>query len=79
MATAGSGDLLTGIIAALLCQGLHPHDAASMGAYIHGLAGDLASKKHGKRSTTASRIAEQLEELFKMADQGNLINSIEEM
>ncbi len=79
MATAGSGDLLTGIIATLLAQGFPAHDAAAMGAFVHGLAGDLAAKKHGKRSLTASRIAEHIEDVFKLSDQPSLINSMEEM
>ncbi len=79
MATAGSGDVLTGIIAALLAQGLSAHDAAATAAYIHGLAGDLGAKKHGKRSLTASRITEYIEEVFKSADQPILTSSIEEM
>ena len=45
LATAGSGDVLTGIIATLLSQGLSPVDAASAGAYWHGLAGRLAAKR----------------------------------
>lgn len=43
MATAGSGDVLTGLIAALLAQGVKPHDAACLGVYIHGVAGEQAA------------------------------------
>jgi NAD(P)H-hydrate epimerase len=53
MATAGSGDVLTGLIAALLGQGLEPFAAAQLGAYIHGLAGDLARIDLGEEGMIA--------------------------
>jgi NAD(P)H-hydrate epimerase len=61
LATAGSGDVLTGIIAGLLARGLDPADAASAGAYVHGLAGSLAGRSTGE-GTLASDIARQLPE-----------------
>ncbi len=45
MATGGSGDVLTGVILALLAQGYPTEEAAKIGTYIHGLAGDVAQKK----------------------------------
>lgn len=60
MATAGSGDVLTGIIAALLAQGSDRFTAASLGAYIHGLAGDEAANKCGYYSLMANDIIESL-------------------
>jgi len=60
MATAGSGDVLTGIIAAFLAQGLSGFDAAKWGAYIHGKAGDLATKKKGKISLIATDIIKSM-------------------
>lgn len=53
MATGGSGDVLTGIIAALICQRLSAFDASVLGARIHGLAGDLAAKELGQVSLIA--------------------------
>lgn len=47
MATAGSGDVLTGLLASLLSQGLDCHNAALLGVYLHGLAGELAAEKRG--------------------------------
>jgi NAD(P)H-hydrate epimerase len=56
MATAGSGDVLTGMILSLLAQGYAPVDAALTGVYLHGLAGDIAAEKTGWESLTASDI-----------------------
>ncbi len=54
MATAGSGDVLTGIIGSLLAQGCQPFDALRLGVYLHGLSGDFAEKRKGKISLMAS-------------------------
>ncbi len=56
MATGGSGDVLTGIIAALIGQGMPPFDAAVLGAHVHGLAGDLTARV----TTLTSMIATDL-------------------
>ena len=64
MATGGSGDILTGIIAALLCQGLTPFEAAQLGAHIHGLAGDLAAEQLGQVSMIASDLLRFLPQAF---------------
>ena len=58
LGTAGSGDTLTGIIAALAAQGLQPHTAAVAGATIHARAGELAAAKNGLMNTTASDICD---------------------
>ncbi len=60
MATGGAGDVLTGIIAGLIAQGLNPFDAAGAGAYLHGLAGDLAVRRKGCRGLVASDILDFL-------------------
>lgn len=64
MATAGSGDVLTGIITALAGQGLNNLDAAILGVYIHGLAGDIAAQKLGQISLTATDIINALPQAF---------------
>ncbi|NOT36355.1 MAG: NAD(P)H-hydrate dehydratase, partial [Saprospiraceae bacterium] len=65
MATAGSGDVLAGIIGSLLAQSYQPIHAAIIGVYIHGLSGDLALKKQSYESMIASDISENLGDAFK--------------
>lgn len=60
MATAGSGDVLTGILTGLLAQGLDPEQAAMLGVYLHGLAGDIAAQDRGLHGLIASDIVEAL-------------------
>ncbi len=61
LATAGSGDVLTGVIGGLLSRGLSPVDAASAAAYVHGLAGSLAGRRTGE-GTLAGDIAAAIPE-----------------
>ena len=60
LATAGTGDVLSGAIGALLAQGLAPFDAATLGVYLHGDAGNRAARARGTIGVTASDVAEQL-------------------
>jgi len=64
MATAGSGDVLTGVITALIGQGLSDFEAAVLGVYIHGLAGDIAAEKTGQISLMTTDIVDCLPEAF---------------
>jgi NAD(P)H-hydrate epimerase len=64
MATAGSGDVLTGIITGLLARGYSCKEASILGMYLHGLAGDLAIKDIGKESLIASDIIDYLPKAF---------------
>ena len=65
MATAGSGDVLTGIIASLLAQKYNPADTCMIATHIHGLAGDIAAANLGEESLMASDIIKYLPEAFK--------------
>ena len=65
MATAGSGDVLTGIITGLLARGYQPKEASMVGVYLHGLAGDLAAAELGEESLLASDIIQYLPRAFK--------------
>ncbi len=68
MATAGSGDVLSGIITGLIAQGLKPTDAAVAGVYLHGRAGDTASMHLGQRALTATDLIHNM---------GRVINELE--
>jgi NAD(P)H-hydrate epimerase len=64
MATGGTGDVLTGVIAALMGQGLEPHAAAHLGCHVHGLAGDMAAEELGQVSLIASDLLKYLPRAF---------------
>jgi len=60
MASAGTGDVLSGMIGGLIAQGMTPFDAAGAGAYLHGLAGDLAAEEKGLLGLIASDVLEKI-------------------
>jgi ADP-dependent NAD(P)H-hydrate dehydratase len=69
LATAGSGDVLTGCIAALLAAGMNLFDAASLGVYLHGYAADLWAQEFGPSGLSAMDLASLLPDAFQMARQ----------
>jgi hydroxyethylthiazole kinase-like uncharacterized protein yjeF len=64
MATGGTGDVLTGMAAGLLCQGLGPFEALQVAVFVHGLAGDMAARRRGELSMIAEDMLECLPEAF---------------
>jgi NAD(P)H-hydrate epimerase len=60
LASGGSGDVLTGVVAALLGQGLGGTDAAALGAFVHGLAGDLAAEAYGEAGMIAGDVLDHV-------------------
>ena len=64
MATAGSGDVLAGIIAGLIAQKVPPQHAAMLGVYIHGLTGEIAMQSMGLRSVLARDICNCIGDAF---------------
>lgn len=69
MATGGTGDVLSGVVAAFVAQGLDVFDAAKLGTYIHGKAGDIAAQKYGIHGLMAGDVAEAV--AFALADELN--------
>jgi NAD(P)H-hydrate epimerase len=65
MATAGSGDVLTGILTGLLAQGYSSVESALLGVYLHGLAGDRAAETESMESMIAGDIIKQLGTAFR--------------
>jgi hydroxyethylthiazole kinase-like uncharacterized protein yjeF len=70
MATAGTGDVLTGVVAGLLAQGLEPASAARLAAWVHGRAGDAAAADLGMTAMTASDLLARLHVAFRELEEG---------
>jgi NAD(P)H-hydrate epimerase len=64
MATAGSGDVLTGLLTGLLSQGYAPEDAAKLGVWVHGVAGDLAAGDSSQEAMIAGDLADWFGKAF---------------
>jgi NAD(P)H-hydrate epimerase len=71
LATGGTGDVLTGLVGALLAQGLEPFDAARLGAWVHGRSGALAARQLGPVSVAAGDVAEHLPAAFEELLEGS--------
>ena len=72
MATGGTGDVLTGMVAGLIAQGLLPFEAAAAATYLHGLAGDVAAAELGEASLLAGDLLETLPEAFRRVMQAEV-------
>jgi len=79
MATGGSGDVLTGLIAGLWAQGLPPERAAKIGVFLHALAGDIASSKKGIYSVVATDILDEIPSAFRFKFKRNKKGLIEKI
>ena len=65
LSKGGSGDVLTGVIAGMLCSDLSPIDAATLGVFVHGAAGDVTAEKMGDYSPLAREVANAIPEVLK--------------
>ena len=72
MATAGSGDVLLGLITGLLGRGYGSLEAAKLGVFLHGLSGDFAASQFGEESMTAGDIVDFLPDAFQMLYEGTV-------
>jgi len=71
LSKGGSGDMLTGLVAGFLAQGMDPLEASLAGVYYHGLAAEIASSRGHPRSTAPEDILAALGEAFRRHDSGN--------
>lgn len=75
MAKGGSGDVLTGIVAGLLAQGMQLFEAAALGAYIHGLAGDAAAKRYGMRAFLGGELADAVADVIRQYEHNSNVKA----
>lgn len=68
MATGGTGDVLSGVIGSLMGQGLNGYNAAVLGVFLHGAAGDLARRDKGEHGLIATDLVEMLPEAFRLVN-----------
>ena len=69
MAKAGAGDVLAGVIAGIMAQGVPPYEAATLGVYLHGLGGDAAKESKGAYSVLAQDIIEGISDVLKRIEE----------
>ena len=79
LATAGTGDVLAGVVAALLAEGMAPFDAASAGAFLHGAAGELVLRQMGDRGAVAGDLLPALPLAAKALREGAPLGGVEEI
>ncbi|MDF0650870.1 MAG: bifunctional ADP-dependent NAD(P)H-hydrate dehydratase/NAD(P)H-hydrate epimerase [Nitrospira sp. LK265] len=79
MATAGTGDVLTGMVVGLLAQGLPSWEAACAATYLHGAAGDLAAARNGQAGLIAGDVIEEIPNALKLTGQASAKNKSNEM
>src|SRR6185437_307899 len=79
LASAGTGDVLAGIIAGLLAQGADPFDAAACGVYVHGMAGEELREDFGDRGLLASDLLPQIPRVIRIIREGRLTRAMPQM
>ena len=79
LATAGTGDVLAGVIASLIAQGVPPYDAASLGAYLHAAAGEMVTNDIGNTGLVASDLLPMLPRAIKRVREGTFTGGIQEI
>jgi NAD(P)H-hydrate epimerase len=79
MATAGTGDVLTGIMVGLLAQGVPSWEAACAATYLHGVAGDLAAARKGQAGMIAGDLIEEIPHALRLIQQASSKNNPNEL